>query len=321
MPPELQHTWVSPLREVPGFPAPPDQASAIAFDISATEFHVQGPRLVGEMGSAVSLAQPGQIELHSSETSAGCTIGDLGRYGWSLSPSGSILTVALLGDACVLRGAALPGHWTRVRCLADQRCLGDLDAGTYTTQFFLHQFSYSVPADWADAVEGIHSFFLQRQPDYAQDGAGIVQNNGVQLPTLAVYPDPVPEDLDATCNYVLPATSRTIEALAGLVGARPGIDATKPLATTVGEHSARVLDVQVKAGWTLRCPAVGYIPFVAFGPQGDFGLAGSERARLVFVDLGSGATALIVIDVPGGTGFDAFVAEAMPIVESLAFGK
>jgi hypothetical protein len=55
------------------------------------------------------------------------------------------------------------------------------------------------------------------------------------------------------------------------------------------------------------------------GYMTDAGLLGAERQRLILVDLGDGDVVGIMIRTSDPTAFDAFTAEAMPIVESFRF--
>ena len=49
-----------------------------------------------------------------------------------------------------------------------------------------------------------------------------------------------------------------------------------------------------------------------------FLLAGTERTRFIFLDVGESVVS-INIGVTGGTDFEAFAAEVMPIIESMRF--
>jgi hypothetical protein len=276
-PEELRHTWVSPLGEVPGFPG---QNGGVALDITATEFsfHDHAP-FVSTMNATISVPEAGQIQLESSENSAGCTILDHGTYGWSLSPSGSSLTLSLLSDACAARAGALPGRWTQVRCLTDQGCLGDVDAGTFTTPYFMHPLSFTLPDGWADADEGHHDIALQRQADYAADGT--LDQASFTRPALKVYPDTLPEKLDDACNAVIPADgSRGIDALAAWVASRPGVDATPPASTTVDRHPAVSIDDGRRPAGSTRAPRSATSRWLPSAPRAVTSVPAVRSARV-----------------------------------------
>ncbi len=67
----------------------------------------------------------------------------------------------------------------------------------------------------------------------------------------------------------------------------------------------------------LGCKGETTRSFSYLGP--DIGLLGGERHRLILLDLGDGDVLAIVIRTTDPAAFDAFVVEAMPIVESLRF--
>ncbi|HYO43988.1 MAG TPA: hypothetical protein VES19_12385, partial [Candidatus Limnocylindrales bacterium] len=51
--------------------------------------------------------------MRGSDAVAGCAVGDVGRYGWSISPDGLELTLTGREDACAARSLALGRTWTR----------------------------------------------------------------------------------------------------------------------------------------------------------------------------------------------------------------
>jgi hypothetical protein len=51
--------------------------------------------------------------VRGSDAVAGCAVGDIGRYGWSISPDGLQLTLTGSEDACAARSLALARTWTR----------------------------------------------------------------------------------------------------------------------------------------------------------------------------------------------------------------
>jgi hypothetical protein len=91
------------------------------------------------LNSVASGAGGGQFQLTTEEAggaSGPCSNGDVGLYSWSVAPSGRILTIAATSDDCPTRLGAVPGTWWLEACKnPDNWCLGDLDAGTYKSQF------------------------------------------------------------------------------------------------------------------------------------------------------------------------------------------
>ena len=103
-------------------------------------------------GESLELAQSNEntnAETESAGLTLGCRdtsphshrhtamrAGTGGDYEWSLSPSGRVLTLSVVVDACAARGTALAGTWWKMGCTStDDNCLGLLDAGTYKSQF------------------------------------------------------------------------------------------------------------------------------------------------------------------------------------------
>jgi hypothetical protein len=83
-----------------------------------------------------------------------------------------------------------------------------------------------------------------------------------------------------------------------------------------------VVDVTIAPSWGGTCawsggkPAAVILSATDTGPA--FGLGGPERSRFIFVDVG-GSLVAINISAPDGSGFEDFVTQAMPIVETMQF--
>lgn len=308
--------WVRPGRAMAGISSRSD--SFWQFEMTPAGFNLDVPG-ASVMRSVVSVPAPGQFQLSSIVTDGGCALGAIGRYGWVLSLSGSTVTLSLISDACVNRGLALPGAWVGIRCLdSSDTCLGVVDAGTHLARFLDHPLNYTVPAGWANAADYNHEFALQRASDYVKEGPNSASN--ITLPAIFAFNDPVPENIDSACQPFQPPSPATIQTLTTWVAGRPGIQASKPASILINGHPALQVDLRVKAGWKDPCPAIGGIPLLAIG-NGDFGLAPTERSRLIFVDLGSAATVLLIVDSPDGTGYDAFLAQAMPIIAGFTLAR
>ncbi len=96
----------------------------------------------------------------------------------------------------------------------------------------------------------------------------------------------------------------------------PGVTTTAPTSITIDGHPGRSLDIRIDPAGK-RCKGETTPSFSYLGP--DIGLLGGERHRLILLDLGDGDVLAIVIRTTDPAAFDAFVVEAMPIVESLRF--
>src|SRR4029078_11058826 len=109
------------------------------FELTGDAFRFPFDDLIqSQLAADAAIAGGNALQLTSTTASDGCTVGDVGRYTWTMSPSGTKLTVTGIDDACAVRSSALPGDWSRVGCKnTDDACFGDLvDAGTYPSQYF-----------------------------------------------------------------------------------------------------------------------------------------------------------------------------------------
>jgi hypothetical protein len=338
-PAALQATWVGPRRAIPGLPASDRYrftltASGLAFPDDTLQQSV----LVSE----ASAPAPGQLQLTTTDATVGCRPGDVGRYTWSLSPSGSRLTLVATSDACQGRAAALAGDWFRVGCknTADG-CLGDLqDAGSYSSQYVTPMLAslavwrptwgaltYTVPAGWANSSDWPNSFSLTPSSDYARETsqgppAGVINE-------IDLYRDAAATAQNGQCSKAIVATvPQTVDGLIGYIRGLKSVVSTSPAAITVAGHPAQWIDVKVAPTWTATCPGVPPLTpaanFLAFGGSSggndyEIGLSGKEQQRFIFVDLGGGIVALIAIDSTDPTRFGRLVADAMPIIASFNF--
>jgi hypothetical protein len=337
-PAALQATWVGPPRTIPGLTSDRYRFSLTASSLDFPDDIYQHPVLVSDATAPAA----GQLQLTTTDSTVGCQPGDVGRYTWSLSPSGSRLTLVATSDACQERSAALAGDWFRVGCKnTDSGCLGDLqDAGTYSSQYFtplLAAFApwrptwgaltYTVPAGWANSSDWPNTFSLTPSTDYAKETsqgppAGVF--NEVDL-----YRDAAASAQNGQCSKAIVATvPQTVDGLVGYIRGLKSVVSTSPAAITVDGHPAKWIDVKVAPTWTATCP--GVVPaapantFLAYDGSSNtndyqIGLTGKEQQRLIFVDLGGGIVGLIVIDSTDPARFGQLVADAMPIIASFSF--
>ena len=340
VPATLQAMWVGPKRTIPGFPSNLRYrftltASGLAFPDDAMQKSV--------LVSDATAPAAGQLQLTTTDSTVGCQPGNVGRYTWSLSPSGGRLTLVATSDACQARSAALAGDWIRVACKdTTDGCLGDLrDAGTYSSQYVTPMLAtsaawqptwgaltYTVPAGWANSTDWPNTFSLTPSTDYAKEtsqGPPAGVHNEID-----VYRRPGPVVQDATCNKILLATvPRTVDGLIGYVRGLKSVVATAPAPITISGHQGKWIDVKVAPTWTATCPGdpIAAPSVVAIGYDGTqsglndytLGILGPERLRMIFLDLGAGDVVLIVVDSTNAARFDQLIGTAMPIIASFNF--
>ena len=333
----LRSTWIGPTRTIAGL-LPSDR---YRFDLGATIFGFPYDKttIAPQMASTASAPGPGQLQLVTTDATAGCQPGDVGRYSWTLSAGGVRLTIAAGTDACQARGAALPGEWFRVACKdATDGCLGDLEAGTFSSQYFTPQLTtdaawrptwgaltYTVPAAWSNSADWPNTFVLTPSVDYATYGPTGAANGIVH--EVGLYRRPMASAQDSACSTnVVASVTPSVDGLIGYLTGLKSLVSTSPVAITVDGHPAKWIDIKIAPGWTKTCPDSGGTPTAVFlaHPANELsgyslGLSGTEQDRMIFVDLGGGNVVLIAVDSSDPSHFNELDAQAMPIISTFAF--
>jgi hypothetical protein len=265
----------------------------------------------------------GQITL-VTDAAAACGKGDIGRYSWSLSPSGRILTVTTNLDDCAIRSAAFAGTWWRVDCKnINTNCLGDLDPGTYKSQYITPRLdpgapwepdfgalTYTVPEGWANVDDFPDTFGLMPSTDYAG-----MPGNDTEAASIYLFTQPQAMSQATPCSSEPDVTvDRSVGALIAWLKGVPGLVVTDASPMTIDSHPATVVNIQIDPSWTTSCGG-GTTPEVSYlTPEvGIFGL--EVRQRLILVDLGGGDV-LGIGTIALADRFDAFLLEATPIIDS-----
>jgi hypothetical protein len=281
--------------------------------------------------SAASVADSDVLVLVAQGPSSGCEVGTEGRYPYSFSPGGSILTFTEATDPCAERAAALSGDWQRSDCRnAENACLGNLEAGTYASQFIEPRalgaawkarygaLTYTVPAGWAAFSDWPETYGLMTQADYATYDAEACADCADQI---AIWVNPQAASLDDCAEAAATGVDTTVAAMVEWLTQHPGLVVSEPQEVSIGGLNGTIVDLEMASDWTETCPAP-VDPWVAaptFFNGWHLAIAAGDRQRFVLVDLGDGNTVAINLDARDSTTFDAFVAEAMPIVETFEF--
>jgi len=281
----------------------------------------------------------GKLELRGpgAPGDAGCGDARPGTYDVALSPSGETLTITALADDCAGRSRAVAGTWWRSDC-KNGPCYGNIDPGTYGTEYFLP--GMQVAADWAPtygalgfttttawavAADGPNRVHLVRQDVFARwtadgppegDGAGIL-----------VFAQPVVMKNPRTCPSeatVDEAAGRSVAELIAALEANPDIETSGLAGITVGGRSGKVVDLRLSPSATVSCwgstPAQEFLmsPLALDFDWYSLGLTGSQRTRLILLDLGPSSVLGVAIQA-SESGWDAMLDEATPIVDSFTF--
>jgi hypothetical protein len=324
VPSTLQAMWMGAPR---GLVAP--EAGSLLFFDQSTFYLAQSAGSPAQMlKSTASAVGDGKIRLESSVTADTCTKGEVGTYAWSLNPSGRILTVTEELDDCPTRAGAIAGTWWLRDCpLSDDNCLGAVDAGTYKSQFitprlnpggtwspFFGAVTYTVPDGWANSADWPESFELEPVSELPP----VDPNNRSRQIGLNTQPSAMSQDKPCS-DTVQPGVTRTVDALVTWVATVPGLVTTAPTAITIDGNPGQWLDVRLDPAWTKTCGGPVTTPIVTYMMPGT-GIMGTERERLILLDLGDGDVLQIVVWTKDQATFDAFITEAMPIIQSFTFG-
>ena len=333
LPAGLAVVWQGPPRDIPELLS----STRTRLNFDTTSFWLTGDTYGGRnFESTAAVTGPSSLELVSQPTN-GCNMGDVGEYHWSLSPKGKILTISADHDACAGRAIAVAGTWyTSTACKTDPGgCLGDLEAGTFPTQYVDPQLdpgaawnpafgaiTYTVPDGWSNSSDWPAEFSLTPTSDYAtetKDGARPDATHQITIFTKPAATDP------GCANTVLASVPKTVDGLMAHLTSSKSLTPSTVHAITVGGHAAKWVDVALASTWTASCPGDSK-PSASLLVQVDdpqngwgFGLGDKERTRVVLIDLGSGHTGLIVVDSSDPARFDQLATDAMPIIESFTF--
>lgn len=324
LPASLRATWVAPTRTPP--PGTPGVVQ-YALNLSFAELQFYAGEGNPIIASAATWLGDNRLTFRLSQDEAGCHRDDLGLYAFALNQTSRALTLNLQSDPCGARSALISGDWTRADCPNHESlCLGDLDPGQhFTAQFnpfvprsaYVYDYgrlSYTVPEGWSDAVDG-------------PDGFTLVEQAAPAIGAIDVSSTAMADSQAAGCPGTLePGVGRTAAALSTWLTTLPGVAARTPASTSVGGLSGYTLDVTIKPSWTQTCPYSRGKPMVPLFTNGlsddinfDWGVAAGEKVRLFLLDLPDGRTMLIHVGAPDEATWDAFIADAMPIVETFAF--
>lgn len=282
--------------------------------------------------STASVAGPGQIRFLTTPVSGlECPPDSVGLYPYALSTGGSLLTISEGTDGCPARAAAVVGEWQVVRCKsADNDCLGDLEAGSYSSSFFeprpdtqwaprFGAMTFTVPEGWANYVDAPDSFGLTTQEAYASVPGDECFDCPGTRDAITVLGDPGAATLDCAETNVEGVVSRS--DLVGWLTTHPGLEHSTPVEGELNGMPATSLDIQPRSDWTGMCDAENRFVAVPVFYRLDsyhWALPMGDRWHLIIVELG-GAHILAIVTDSDPDNLEAFVAEVTPIIDSFAF--
>jgi hypothetical protein len=321
VPSELEARWMGGHNDIVAGSA----GSSILLDGTTLAVQQSNANGASNLLAGASAIGPGRLRLESTNVGP-CLNREVGEYAWTRSSSGRVLTISAVRDDCAGRVEAVAGTWWRMDCRdPGTNCLGDLDAGTYASQYIVLRtnpakpwapdfgaLTYGVPDGWANYADWPSQFGLTTSAAFANTTASDLE------PQVSIQVLPDPSALKSSCtSEPEPGIANTVDAqLAwleqnpGLVVSRPGND---PFA--VDKHDGAYVDLSVAPGYTECGTEVSYM----LTPAGTLTAGSNGRERLILVDLGDGHLVAIVIQVHDASRFEEFVGAAMAIVPSFAF--
>ena len=178
---------------------------------------------------------------------------------------------------------------------------GILPAGSHTTKSFVPGSTFTVPEGWVNGGDehGIYGLF----PDTPANQAEFAASGGL---AHEIFMGPL-ESPYFVCDAWEDNRGTATEMVAA-------VEANKALATSeavdvrIGGLRGHQIDVQLDPGWTESCP--GDPPGLDLGDM---------RTRALLLDTPDRGVIVIFLGSPHATGHEAFLAEAMPIIESFQF--
>ncbi len=195
-------------------------------------------------------------------------------------------------------------------------CLGDLEAGTYSTTSFKPKLQYTVPAGWANGEDLPGNVLLGRPGDPQVDvwgGSyiGIYQNVRAAAPCS---------------EEAQPGVGTSAAELAAWYRAVPGLEIVGDAPASVGGLSGIALDFRVSDVWRSTCPLGGEIhavPIIIGGGVSELHhtMGSPLEMRLFLLDWKGGNVAIEVTAVREHHSLADFLtaAGASDVVHSFAF--
>lgn len=319
IPAELQGRWMGGHRDF----ADPDAGTSLLLEASSYSMQQSndnaGATVRGDASSESS-------NLHvTAAVGDGCDRLTEGVYPWSLSASGRMLTITLDHDACGARTRNIPGTYWLMSCRdPGTNCLGDLDAGTYQSEYIrpllvdgaewaplFGGVTYTVPDGWANFSDWPGVLGLTSSTDFANTTPSDVQ----PLTQLTVFTHAMP--LTKACSVEpVPVIPSSLTAAFAELDKVKGLAVGATSSLSIGGHQAAFADLTFDAAGAAACG--NEISFMKGG--GDtLSIGDGEQQRLYLVDAGEAGFIAIWLRTPDGTSFDQVVAAAATIAASMSF--
>jgi hypothetical protein len=327
LPAELRRIFIGATRDVTGI----EVDDRLVIDLTAQILRLHTGIDASALVSTATVVESGALRFETVAGTTGCAEGEVGTYPYSLSPRGTVLTIAAGDEDCAARADALIGEWRASACLDPGNwCLGELEAGTQTSLFFdpyLDEFgppvarygalSYEVPDGWANADDRTHFYTLMRASAYERGGI-----NCHDCPdSIFLGANPRAGRMDCSSEEPDQAVGASADALADWIRAHPGLQVDERPTITVDGRQAFVLDITATEDYADACvdaeaDDVTFVPLLTH-PGYSWGIRTGDRQRLILVEVGADTAMLIGIDTLDPANLDGFIEETQPIIDSV----
>jgi hypothetical protein len=301
--------------------------TSIAFGSSNVSLSQSNADDVIFLTADVSAPVAGRLELRTGGSYGLCSADSVGSYQWTLSSSARVLTLSAVDDACPQRSGAMAGTWWLVGCKdPGDNCLGDLEAGTYSSQFInfakptvpawvadFGAVTYTVPDGWANDADWPARLGLSPKDSYANWTPNVGTDRGIDV--LA--------DVHVSSNEARPCSGSPLASagsdpgrIVGSIRGIRGLQATAPSPVTIDGRPGVQVDLSVDDQKLVPCGSDRVVEFLVSGGEG-MAIGPGERIRLIVLSDGERAIAIQIL--APASAFDAVVAQSMPIVQSMHF--
>lgn len=184
----------------------------------------------------------------------------------------------------------------------DRTGAGILAAGNQSTRNFEPGFTFTVPEGWVNVGDKTDAYDLI--PDTPANAAEQAASGGLAHELSAFrYGRPY-----WYCDAWEDHRGATAAEIVASVVATDAIAASKPVDVTIGGLTGKQVDIRLDPGWTKTCP--GDPPTLDLG---------DSRTRVILLDTPNRGVLIVNVGSLHSADHEAFLAEAMPIVESFEF--
>lgn len=183
----------------------------------------------------------------------------------------------------------------------DDAGAGTLSAGSHTTNVFVPGFTYTVPEGWVNGHDtvGFFSLFPDTPANAAEHAATETLANEIIMGPL--------ESPYFLCYEWEDNTGATAAEMVTALVANDALAVSEPIDVTIGGLTGKQVDVQLDPAWTESCPSADGLDLE------------DMRHRGFLLDLPQGGVLVIFMKSQHAADHEAFLTEAMPIIESFQF--